>query len=121
MDANVSVSQDSNNLGTRTELKNIGSIKSVAAAIKYEIKRHISIIEQGGTIVNETRAWDADKHRTVVMREKEEKQVLDYSYFIFNEQENKNSHCFRIIVLCQKTIYLFYVCTLMKVKKIQTI
>lgn len=62
-------------MGVRTEIKNIGSTRAVAAAIKYEINRHISILETGGEIFNETRAWDAIKKKTIALREKEEKEV----------------------------------------------
>ncbi|XP_011350215.1 glutamyl-tRNA(Gln) amidotransferase subunit B, mitochondrial isoform X2 [Ooceraea biroi] len=77
VDANVSVSNQ-NDLGIRTEIKNIGSVRAVAAAIKYEISRHISVLENNGEIFNETRAWDAENKRTVLMREKEEKE--DYRF-----------------------------------------
>lgn len=78
IDANVSVSQDQTQLGVRTELKNIGSVRGVANAIKYEIERQISILEKGESIINETRAWDAKLKETVPLREKEEKQ--DYRF-----------------------------------------
>nr|XP_050861543.1 glutamyl-tRNA(Gln) amidotransferase subunit B, mitochondrial isoform X1 [Vespula vulgaris] len=77
IDANVSVSYD-DNLGVRTELKNIGHIRAVASAIKYEINRQISILENGQLVFNETRAWDSVNKRTVPLREKEEKQ--DYRF-----------------------------------------
>lgn len=77
MDANVSVSEHGD-LGTRTEIKNIGSVRALAAAIKYEIGRHISILESNGEIFNETRAWDAESKTTVPMREKEDKEVNEY-------------------------------------------
>ncbi|RZC42581.1 glutamyl-tRNA(Gln) amidotransferase subunit B, mitochondrial, partial [Asbolus verrucosus] len=46
-------------LGTRSEIKNIGSVRGVANAVRYEIERQIKIKESGGVVVNETRAWDA--------------------------------------------------------------
>ncbi|XP_012521305.1 glutamyl-tRNA(Gln) amidotransferase subunit B, mitochondrial-like isoform X2 [Monomorium pharaonis] len=77
VDANVSVSnQDS--LGVRTEIKNIGSVRAVAAAVQYEINRHISILEAGDEMFNETRAWDAINKKTIPMREKEDKE--DYRF-----------------------------------------
>lgn len=78
VDANVSVTRQGEPLGTRTELKNIGSVRAVAAAIKYEIARQTSILNNGGEIENETRAWDAANNKTVKMREKEEN--LDYRF-----------------------------------------
>lgn len=62
-------------LGTRTEVKNIGSVRGVASAIKYEIDRQIDILEKGGNIANETRAWDAATKKTLPMRDKEQQQV----------------------------------------------
>lgn len=81
VDANVSVSRD-DDLGVRTEIKNIGSVRAVAAAIKYEISRQISILEAGNEIFNETRAWDAIKKITIPMREKEDKEVIYYFVFM---------------------------------------
>ncbi|XP_032688294.1 glutamyl-tRNA(Gln) amidotransferase subunit B, mitochondrial isoform X2 [Odontomachus brunneus] len=78
VDANVSVSDRDGELGVRTEIKNIGSVRAVAAAVTYEINRHISILEAGGEIFNETCAWDAIKKKTIPMREKEEKE--DYRF-----------------------------------------
>ncbi|XP_025994681.1 glutamyl-tRNA(Gln) amidotransferase subunit B, mitochondrial isoform X2 [Solenopsis invicta] len=77
VDANVSVS-NRDCLGVRTEIKNIGSVRAVAAAIQYEIKRHISILEAGDEMFNETRAWDAVNKKTIPMREKEDKE--DYRF-----------------------------------------
>ncbi|PSN35757.1 Glutamyl-tRNA(Gln) amidotransferase subunit B [Blattella germanica] len=78
VDANVSVHKKYDPLGVRTEVKNIGSIRGVAHAIEYEIKRQISTLESGGVIVNETRAWDDESRQTIPMRDKEQKQ--DYRY-----------------------------------------
>lgn len=75
MDANVSVHHEGEPLGVRTEVKNIGSVRGVAHAIQYEIDRQVKVLEAGGVIINETRAWDADSKQTVPMRDKEEKQV----------------------------------------------
>lgn len=75
MDANVSINRSGEPLGTRTEIKNIGSIRGVAGAIKYEIERQIKIRETNGKIVNETRSWNAEKRVTVPMRDKEVQQV----------------------------------------------
>ncbi len=79
-DANVSVRPaGSHTLGTRTEVKNINSFKFVESALAYEIKRQIAILEDGGSIVQETRLWDTGRQRTVSMRGKEE--AHDYRYF----------------------------------------
>ncbi|XP_029669271.1 glutamyl-tRNA(Gln) amidotransferase subunit B, mitochondrial [Formica exsecta] len=78
VDANVSVNNRDDELGVRTEIKNIGSVRAVAAAIKYEINRQISILEAGNEIFNETRAWDAVNKITIPMREKEDKE--DYRF-----------------------------------------
>ncbi|NTU67740.1 MAG: Asp-tRNA(Asn)/Glu-tRNA(Gln) amidotransferase subunit GatB [Chlorobiaceae bacterium] len=79
-DANVSVRPvGSTEYGTRTEIKNMNSFKNVEKAIEYEAKRHIEVIEGGGTIVQETRLWDADKMETRSMRGKEA--AHDYRYF----------------------------------------
>lgn len=69
------MNREGEKLGTRTEVKNIGSIRSVATAIKYEIDRQIAEIENGGVITNETRSWDMEIRKTIPMRDKEEKQV----------------------------------------------
>jgi aspartyl-tRNA(Asn)/glutamyl-tRNA(Gln) amidotransferase subunit B len=79
-DANVSVRPvGQENLGTRTELKNINSFRYVQKAIDFEIQRQIDLIEGGGRIVQETRLWNSVEERTVSMRSKEE--AHDYRYF----------------------------------------
>ncbi|XP_034232499.1 glutamyl-tRNA(Gln) amidotransferase subunit B, mitochondrial [Thrips palmi] len=78
VDANVSVHRRNSPLGTRTEIKNIGAIRAVANAVDYEIDRQIRVLQCGKEVVNETRSWDAERMRTVPMRDKEEKQ--DYRY-----------------------------------------
>lgn len=65
--------------GTRTEMKNLNSFKSVTRAIEYEIKRQAEILDEGGKIVQETRKWDDAKGKNLTMRSKEEAQ--DYRYF----------------------------------------
>jgi aspartyl-tRNA(Asn)/glutamyl-tRNA(Gln) amidotransferase subunit B len=66
-------------LGTRCEIKNVNSIRFVAAAIEYEARRQIEVIEEGGTIHQETRLWDTNKGVTRSMRSKEH--AHDYRYF----------------------------------------
>jgi aspartyl-tRNA(Asn)/glutamyl-tRNA(Gln) amidotransferase subunit B len=79
-DANVSVRPfGQKEFGTRTELKNINSFKFVEKALEYEIKRQISIVEEGGRIMQETRLWDSEAGVTQSMRSKEE--AHDYRYF----------------------------------------
>jgi len=79
-DANVSVRPCGQaEFGTRAEVKNINSFRYVEKAIEYEIRRQIQVIEDGGTVVQETRLWDANKGITESMRSKEE--AHDYRYF----------------------------------------
>ena len=65
--------------GTRTEMKNIASLKAIARAIEYECERQIDVIEAGDKVVQETRRWDDEKEYTYAMRSKEDAQ--DYKYF----------------------------------------
>ena len=79
-DANVSVRPaGSTTLGTRTEIKNVNSFRFVEKAIEYEIERQIRTLENGGTIVQETRLYDPTRHQTRAMRGKES--ADDYRYF----------------------------------------
>ncbi len=79
-DANVSVRpKGQETLGTRAEIKNINSFRFVEKAINHEIERQINVIEDGGTVAQETRLYDADKDETRSMRSKEE--ANDYRYF----------------------------------------
>lgn len=79
-DANVSVMPvGSDKFGTRAEIKNVNSFKFVKAAIEYEISRQCELIEDGGTVVQETRLFDPNKGVTRSMRGKEE--AHDYRYF----------------------------------------
>jgi aspartyl-tRNA(Asn)/glutamyl-tRNA(Gln) amidotransferase subunit B len=79
VEANISVSKDPAKFGTKVEVKNLNSFKSVEDAIKYEIARHIETIEAGGAIVQETRGWDEMKGETFSQRKKEN--AHDYRYF----------------------------------------
>ena len=80
-DVNISVRETgSEMLGTRTEIKNMNSLKAIARAIEYESQRHINALETGSeTLVQETRRWDDDRGETFSMREKET--AADYRYF----------------------------------------
>ncbi|XP_007433478.2 glutamyl-tRNA(Gln) amidotransferase subunit B, mitochondrial [Python bivittatus] len=78
VDANVSVHRPGQLYGVRTEVKNINSARFLAKAIDYEIHRQIEELENGGTILNETRAFDFKLGCTVAMRDKEGKQ--DYRF-----------------------------------------
>jgi len=78
-DVNVSVRKPGGPLGTRCEIKNMNSIAFIGQAIEYEARRQINIIEDGGTIDQETRLFDANKGETRSMRSKEE--AHDYRYF----------------------------------------
>jgi aspartyl-tRNA(Asn)/glutamyl-tRNA(Gln) amidotransferase subunit B len=78
-DVNVSVRRPGDPLGTRCEIKNVNSIRFVMQAIEYESRRQVEIIEEGGTIKQETRLFDSGRGITRSMRSKEE--AHDYRYF----------------------------------------
>jgi len=78
-DVNVSVRRPGEPFGTRCEIKNVNSIRFIGQAVEYEARRQIEIIEDGGTIEQETRLFDPGKGVTRSMRSKEE--ALDYRYF----------------------------------------
>ena len=78
-DVNVSVRRPGEDLGTRCEIKNVNSIRFVQQAIEHESKRQIRVIEEGGSIDQETRLFDPDRGETRPMRSKEE--AHDYRYF----------------------------------------
>jgi aspartyl-tRNA(Asn)/glutamyl-tRNA(Gln) amidotransferase subunit B len=71
--------QDFDHLGTRCEIKNMNSMRFMQAAIEFEARRQIAILEDGGSVDQETRLYDPDKNETRSMRSKEEAQ--DYRYF----------------------------------------
>ena len=79
-DVNVSVRKKGDTkLGTRTEMKNMNSFRSITRGIEYEIERQIDVLENGGTVEQETLRWDDVSGRTFSMRDKEDAQ--DYRYF----------------------------------------
>ncbi|HKR18500.1 Asp-tRNA(Asn)/Glu-tRNA(Gln) amidotransferase subunit GatB [Rhizorhapis sp.] len=78
-DVNVSVRKPGEPFGTRTETKNVNSVRFVMQAIEYEANRQVDVLESGGKIVQETRLFDPDKSETRSMRSKED--AHDYRYF----------------------------------------
>lgn len=79
-DANVSIRPEgSQTLGTRVELKNLNSFRFLGKAIQYELDRQVEAVEHGELIRQQTRLWDQERNRTVVMRDKEDAE--DYRYF----------------------------------------
>ncbi|MBL4644576.1 MAG: Asp-tRNA(Asn)/Glu-tRNA(Gln) amidotransferase subunit GatB, partial [Candidatus Pacebacteria bacterium] len=79
VEANISVSKNKGVLGTKVEIKNLNSFKSVEKAIEFEVARHIKVLEEEGELVQETRGWDESKEITFSQRIKEE--AADYRYF----------------------------------------
>ena len=83
VEVNISISQISNlkskKLGTKVEIKNLNSFRSVERAVEYEIKRQTAVLEAGEKVIHETRGWDEDKQKTFSQREKE--MAHDYRYF----------------------------------------
>ncbi len=78
-DVNVSVRRPGEPFGTRTETKNVNSVRFVMAVVESEARRQVDLIEDGGTVVQETRLYDPDKNTTRSMRSKED--AHDYRYF----------------------------------------
>jgi aspartyl-tRNA(Asn)/glutamyl-tRNA(Gln) amidotransferase subunit B len=78
-DVNVSVRKVGGELGTRTETKNVNSVRFVMAVVEHEAKRQVEVLEGGGSIVQETRLFDPDKGETRTLRTKED--AHDYRYF----------------------------------------
>ncbi len=79
VDANVSVRRPGEPLGTRAEIKNLNSVRSLVRAVEYEACRQAELLEAGGRVVQETRHWDESAGRTSSLRTKEEAE--DYRYF----------------------------------------
>ncbi|CAO1432685.1 unnamed protein product [Diamesa serratosioi] len=109
VDANISIHKENEPLGTRTEVKNIGSVRGVAQAIAFEIERQIAVKNKGGTVINETRQWDATSKTTIPMRDKEI--VQDYRFMpepnlpplYLNLTENESESLVNVIKI-QKSI-----------------
>ena len=80
VDANVSVHHPGDPFGTRCEIKNLNSVRSLGRAIEYEASRQIDLIESGATVRQETRHWDETDGRTHTLRTKED--ADDYRYFL---------------------------------------
>jgi aspartyl-tRNA(Asn)/glutamyl-tRNA(Gln) amidotransferase subunit B len=80
VDANVSVRKPGEPLGTRCEIKNLNSVRSLGRAIDYEARRQIDLIEAGERVRQETRHWDETDGRTHTLRSKED--ADDYRYFL---------------------------------------
>jgi aspartyl-tRNA(Asn)/glutamyl-tRNA(Gln) amidotransferase subunit B len=78
-DVNVSVRKPDGELGTRTETKNVNSVRFVMAVVEHEAKRQVELLEGGGTVAQETRLYDPDKGVTRSLRSKED--AHDYRYF----------------------------------------
>ena len=78
-DVNVSVRKPGDEFGTRTETKNVNSVRFVMQAIEYEARRQVEVLESGGAIVQETRLFNPDSGTTRTMRSKED--AHDYRYF----------------------------------------
>ena len=79
VDANVSVRRPGEELGTRAEVKNLNSIRSLGRAIEYEARRQVDLLDAGERVVQETRHWNEEEGRTHTLRSKEE--AYDYRYF----------------------------------------
>ena len=81
VDANVSVRRGADEpFGTRCEIKNLNSVRSLGRAIEYEAERQVALIEAGEPVVQQTRHWDEDAGRTQALRSKED--AYDYRYFL---------------------------------------
>jgi aspartyl-tRNA(Asn)/glutamyl-tRNA(Gln) amidotransferase subunit B len=78
-DANVSINHPGKGLGTKVEIKNLNSSRFVKLSLNYEIKRQSEVLDEGGTLIQETRNWNENRDMTTPMRTKESSN--DYRYF----------------------------------------
>jgi aspartyl-tRNA(Asn)/glutamyl-tRNA(Gln) amidotransferase subunit B len=79
VEVNISISKEGEPFGTKVEIKNLNSFRTVRSAVEYEIKRQTEVLERGDKVVQETRGWDDKKEKTFSQREKES--AHDYRYF----------------------------------------
>src|SRR5206468_2300176 len=80
IDANISMRPAGDgDFGTRAEIKNLNSVRSLGRAVEYQMRRQVDLLEAGSRVEQETRHWDEDAGRTSSMRSKEE--AFDYRYF----------------------------------------
>jgi aspartyl-tRNA(Asn)/glutamyl-tRNA(Gln) amidotransferase subunit B len=79
VEANISVSKDPKSFGTKVEVKNLNSFRVVEKAVAYEIERQSTLLDAGGTVIQETRGWDEKGEKTFSQRVKESSH--DYRYF----------------------------------------
>jgi aspartyl-tRNA(Asn)/glutamyl-tRNA(Gln) amidotransferase subunit B len=80
VDANVSVrASGTHELGTRCEIKNLNSLRSLARAIEFETRRQSALLDRGEAVIQQTRHWDEETQKTILLRSKEE--AFDYRYF----------------------------------------
>src|SRR6185312_5298476 len=79
VDANVSVRKPGEPFGTRCEIKNVNSVRSVGRAIEYEMRRQVDLLEAGDRVIQQTRHWSEVEGRTHALRSKED--ADDYRYF----------------------------------------
>src|SRR3546814_18419257 len=86
-DVNVSVRKPGDELGTRTETKNVNSVRFVMQAIEHEANRQVDVLDAGGRIVQETRLYDPDTGTTRSMRSID--YAHDYRYFPYRSEERR--------------------------------
>ncbi len=100
VEANVSLSDDSEKLGTKVEVKNLNSFRSVERAIDFEIARQKEILEKKGKVLQETRGWNEPKQETISQRLKEE--ANDYRYFPEPDLPSLNTPSKYVQELCEE-------------------
>jgi hypothetical protein len=104
-DANVSVRpMGQTEFGTRCEIKNLNSFRFLEEAIQYEVRRQIELIEDGGTVIQETRLYDPDRGETRSMRSKED--ANDYRYF-------PDPDLLPVVIDARSTVSIFALCAVL--------